>query len=425
MLYRPLQRLVCLLDGTPAELARDPRALARATASLGPGQQRQPAGPGEGPISPRFLGLVPTRRCEMSCRYCDFGGGQAPGTLQPGVALEALQWFADLCARQKRQELAVEFFGGEPLAAPEVLNAVTLRTWALARTTGLQPALGMLTGGVGPVGLLELVADTFARVTLSVDGPPPIHDALRPLRQGIGSFEQVARAARTFRRGQVVLGLRVCVTSETVALMPQIAAFLTAEMNPDELSFEPLVAGARARRAGLTPPGPLAFVRGFLAAARQLESAGVEPVHDSASLQQLRVSFCPTADDGVILGPGGAVSACYLPGSQWRARGLELRYGRFCGGELVVDEPLLAAARALGLQGKERCVACFARWHCAGGCHVNHTYPGCAPGRDDLCLITRGIAFARLLQRLELHPEAEAFGRDPTDPEDLEVQLER
>ena len=425
LLYCPLQRVACLVQGEPRALARNPESLGQVLASVAAAPVDLPR-PGQGPLSPQFLGIVSTRRCEMGCRYCGFAAGDDGGELEPATALAALDWYAEqVCARPGRQELAVELFGGEPLAAPDLLHAVTLRCQELARRGGLRPGLRMLTGSVGEASLIQLVADTFTHVTLSVDGPPQLHDRLRPLRSGRASYGQVARTARTLRRGQTGLGLRVCVTSETVEQMPQTAAFLAAEMTPDELSFEPLEASSMARRQGLSAPDARAFVRGFLVAERQLERAGIEAVHATSSLQQLRVSFCPTGSDGVIVGPGGTVSACYLPAAQWRARGLELRYGRFAGdGTLQLEHRRLAGVRALNLLQKPRCRRCFARWHCAGGCHVHHTYPGCSEQRDELCLITRAIVYARLLSQLQLQAEAEAFAEDPFDPVELEVELD-
>ena len=56
---------------------------------------------------------------------------------------------------------------------------------------------------------------------------------------------------------------------------------------------------------------------------------------------------------------------------------------------------------------------CFCRWSCAGGCHVNHSFPGCPPTYDDVCIQTRLITACSLLDGLGLESMAGDLVADP------------
>jgi hypothetical protein len=49
---------------------------------------------------------------------------------------------------------------------------------------------------------------------------------------------------------------------------------------------------------------------------------------------------------------------------------------------------------------KSRCAECFCRLTCAGGCHVNNTYPDCPPGYSEFCVHTRILTACTLLEDL-------------------------
>jgi hypothetical protein len=68
-------------------------------------------------------------------------------------------------------------------------------------------------------------------------------------------------------------------------------------------------------------------------------------------------------------------------------------------GRVVIDPRALARARQLPLH-KPRCESCFAQWTCAGGCHVNQTYPGCTDQYTSFCIQTRLVTACVLLRDL-------------------------
>jgi radical SAM protein with 4Fe4S-binding SPASM domain len=112
------------------------------------------------------------------------------------------------------------------------------------------------------------------------------------------------------------------------------------------------------------------------------------------------------------------VSASYLLERDWRARGLDLNLGRLGAGGMELPEEDLRRVRRLAA-GKPRCESCFCRWQCAGGCHVNHSFPGCPPAYDDFCIQTRLIAACAALDGLGLGPLADELMADRAEMQRL------
>jgi uncharacterized protein len=203
--------------------------------------------------------------------------------------------------------------------------------------------------------------------------------------------------------GRAELSIRSCVTADTVDRLPEIAGWLCRQFRPVSVCFEPVQPTAQSAAAGLLPPDPWRFARRFLEAAAVLESFGVEAVYAAADIRARRVSFCPVGQDVVIVSPDGLLSACYLLRRDWQAKGLDLVLGRMEDGTACLDEGAVAATRALNVRNKPFCRRCFCRWHCAGGCHVNHVLPAGPGAYDRLCIQTRIIALGNILKAMGHH----------------------
>jgi len=394
LVYAPLHRVVALVNR--AALTEFPEQLCAALA--------EPPEPEpllrQGPVNPPFLGLVPTRACNLSCAYCGFGA--TPCGEQMGLALAAagVDWMADHAARSGRRTLDVHFFGGEPFSAPDVVDVAVHRTRAAAAEKGLLPRLEVATNGVYSEARARFVGDYFDTVVLSFDGFRAVHDRHRPTLGWSGCFDQVAATARVLSASPAELCLRICVAQDNVEQLAETVDWFAQEFQPCSIDFETLQPTPESERAGLRPPDPYVFAAQFPSARRVATEHGVEPVYAAAVTEEPRLTFCPVGNDTLIVNPDGRVSACYLQERDWQARGLDLNLGRL-GTEGGVELPPEDVERLRRLvTDKPRCRNCFCRWSCAGGCQVNHSYPGCSPAYDDFCIQTRLITACSLLDGL-------------------------
>jgi uncharacterized protein len=244
------------------------------------------------------------------------------------------------------------------------------------------------------------VADNFDSVVLSLDGAP-YQDRHRPLINGSGSHKFIHRTAQILSEGNVDLTVRVCVTSESVTRLPDLAGELGDAYVPGAVCFEPLTESNLSRAHGLFPPDPFHFARQFCLAEDILASYGIETVVSGTDISMLDTGYCPVGKDALLVSPQGDVSACYLMESDWIRMGLDLKFGRLLveEGDFYFDLEKLDRIRKLARQPAALCDTCLCRYHCAGGCHVNHHAIHQTQQYVSVCIRTRLVTIGKLLRQ--------------------------
>jgi uncharacterized protein len=416
LVFAPLDRVAALVNR--AALTDFPEELAAALAGE-PGPEPRPR---EGPIDPQFLGLVPTRACNLSCAYCGFGATPHGEQMDPRLAAAGVDWMAEYAARSGRRTLDVHFFGGEPFAAPDVVDVAVHRTRAAAAEKGLLPYLEVATNGIYNEARALWVGDYFNTVVLSFDGFRVVQDRHRPAAGGRGSFDLVVSTARVLSAAPAAACFRVCVAQDNVEQLAETVEWFLEEFRPTSIDFETLQPTPESERAGLRPPDPYVFAAHFRDARRVACHHGVEPVYAAAITDEPRITFCPVGNDTLILHPDGRVSACYLLECDWQARGLNLNLGRLdASGAIELPAEDVERVRQV-VDNKSCCRDCFCRWTCAGGCHVNHSFPGCPTTYDDFCVQTRLITACSLLDGLGLERMADELMADRVEMQRLALR---
>lgn len=410
LVYAPLRGFAALVDDVAARRIRDSlisarnsnpehlKEIIRILKSPGP----PPPSPKEGNLAPAFLGLIPTRGCNLACEYCGFvTDEEADDVMDLTVCRDAIDWYLELASQSGVQTAEIHFFGGEPFCAERVVDFAFHCAWLKAQQLGCSVRFEIATNGTFDPERCQWAADSLDSIVLSLDGLSDVQDRHRHRRDGRGSFEAVVRSARLLSRESAALSFRVCVTSQTVSQMPEVAAWLCQDFRPVSVSFEPVQPSPPSRAAGLFPPDPWTFAQGFIEAAWVLEASGVEPVYAAADLYARRVSFCPVGQDVPIVSPDGTIAACYLLKQEWEAKGLDLELGRIEDGSVFLDQDAVAAVRRLNVREKKACAHCFCKWHCAGGCHVNHELSSRPGDYDRLCIQTRIITLRNILRAMK------------------------
>jgi uncharacterized protein len=370
--------------------------------------------PRTGPLTdPFFLGLIPTRGCNMGCPYCDFAAPKVNGeTMGLKMAREAVHTYMQLLVANGHRHAEIHFFGGEPFYAEELVHFIVGYAGMRAAELDLTVRFEATSNGLYNAARAHWVADYFDTIVLSLDGPADIQDRNRPAVNGRSVFEAVTRTARIFSERSVELIVRVCVTRDTVPRLPEIANWIARDFRPSTLCFESVTDSSLNEAIGLELPDPWDFARQFDIAARLLESQGIETINSTADIHTRQLTFCPVGRDAMIVSPDGALDACYLLKESWSRNGLNMRYGRLhipdvtqslLHTRLEIDEQALQNVRELNVSNRSLCAHCMCRYHCAGGCYVNHD-TSVAPGNfNGLCVHTRLITIANLLKKMKQH----------------------
>jgi len=137
-----------------------------------------------------------TDRCNLRCRYCYDGYQGLRGDGGHSTEWLPLRWSLDYVFRIFGAGCSVfdiHFFGGEPLLEFDLLRQATEYCLRVAEQHRVEVNFSISTNGL----LLEPEMSAFFRdhgfdISISLDGPPPAHDAARQLPSGAGSYDLLA-----------------------------------------------------------------------------------------------------------------------------------------------------------------------------------------------------------------------------------------
>jgi len=364
-----------------------------------------------GPARPPFLGLILTRGCNMACRYCDFASSTPGDLMSPQLLSQAIAAWARWIHDAKGDSLDLHFFGGEPFTQPDLVEIAVHGARQCAAQYGMRVHVEASTNGILSPMALGFVRDHFSAIVLSLDGQAEDHDLHRPLHGDRSSFADVWAIAVALSDSPVSLCVRCCVSAANVTRMEEIASWLCSALRLESITFEPMLSNPESTSAGLFPPDPLAFARGFVHARRVAQKAGVDCVYSALS-DRPRRTVCPVGRDAFLIAPDRSIRSCYLRRRDWQAAGLDMRIGMVTPeGNLEIDQAAVQGLRDLTAD-RARCGRCLCRWICAGGCVVTETPPGHSLEYTQFCRQTRLIQVCTLLENLGLAARADELLSD-------------
>ena len=191
----------------------------------------------------RALSLAIAQKCNLGCTYCyaqqgEFGG--AAKNMELADALRAVELLVGTAEPGARLNLA--FLGGEPLVNRKVLRAATERALELAEGRGAKITFSITTNGT----LLSEDDGRFFEqhgfaVTISIDGPQQVHDALRPFKGGRGSYDAIMKRVEPLLKMQqrMQVSARVTVTPRNLSLRRTLDTFIAAGFH--SVGFSPML----------------------------------------------------------------------------------------------------------------------------------------------------------------------------------------
>jgi len=367
----------------------------------------------KGSLNPEFLGIIPTRSCNGACIYCDFGVDKPySGKMTYKTAAMATDWFVSLMEKHNRKSIDIHFFGGEPMMAFDVIEVVVHRARLLAAQKHMIPYFEISTNGIYSEKKARFLGSYFNKVVLSLDGTEDIQNFHRPLPDGEKSFENAIQTAHIISDSMAELCLRCCISHLNIERMEEITHWYCETFKPSVINYEVLCETPATLSKSLLPPDPYDFAINFIKSREIGKKHGVHVVYASDIGAQITNSSCPVGKDTAIFSPDGRISNCYLLPERWHYVGLDLDFGIIDkDGAIQINEQKIEAIRKV-ISSKPRCDRCICRWHCAGGCHVGNSYPGCSDNYDNFCIQTRIIVACSLLSALGMRQETELLLND-------------
>jgi len=341
--------------------------------------------------------------CNMSCTYC-FAGHGSLGIIEPDtslarqngivvdnksklMSLETGKKAVDFLVRNsgERRNLDIDFFGGEPLLNWEVVKDIVRYAREIERGCGKNFRFTLTTNGLLiDDDVIDFTNNQMHNVVLSLDGRPEIHNAMRKLPNGDGSYENVVDKIKKLveeRRGKGYY-IRGTFTRENKDFVNDILHI--ADLGFKEISLEPVVKqgdrfSASCREAeNLSPCFTFEDLPELCA---QYETLAVEMLrreklgtgfnfyHFNLDLTggpciYKRIAGCGVGTEYLAVTPTGELYPChqfigdqkFLMGDVWRG---------------ITNAGLRAQFINCNIYSRSECKDCWARFYCSGGCAAN------------------------------------------------------
>lgn len=313
--------------------------------------------------------------CNLKCTYCfaaqgDFDGEKLLMPLEVGK--KAIDFIIE--QSKNRENLEIDFFGGEPLMNLDVVKELVTYGNEMAEKNHKKFKFTMTTNGV----LLnaktrEYLNETMDNIVLSLDGRKEVNDRMRQTVNDQGSYDVIIDNIKEMAemRGNKDHYVRGTYTHHNLDFSKDVQ-FLAAE-GFTSISVEPVVAAASHDYALTEADLPTiineydAFALTYLK--RQQEGLNYNFFHFNVDLEHgpcvyKRLSGCGAGKDYVAVTPEGDIYPCHqFVGNE------AFKMGDVNSG--ITNGEIKKIFDAGNLMEKEACQTCWAKYFCGGGCHAN------------------------------------------------------
>lgn len=313
--------------------------------------------------------------CNLKCKYCFAEEGEYHGRralMSYEVGKKALDFLVKNSG--SRINLEVDFFGGEPLMNFPVVKDLVAYGRSLEEPYHKKFRFTLTTNGVLlNDDIIAFANQEMSNVVLSVDGRKEVHDRMRPLAGGQGSYDLVIPKFKKVAesRNQTNYYVRGTFTHFNKDFAADVCHL--ADMGFEQISVEPVVAPESEAYALVEADIPQILEEYDKLAVelikRHKEGKGFQFFHFMIDLKggpcvYKRLSGCGSGTEYLAVTPWGDLYPCH----------------QFVGQEAFlmgnVDEGITRTDireqfKACNVYSKEKCRNCFAKFYCSGGCAAN------------------------------------------------------
>jgi uncharacterized protein len=323
----------------------------------------------------KALCLHVSHACNMTCGYCFAGEGRYHGEsalMSLDVAKRAIDFLIE--SSGKRRNLEVDFFGGEPLLNWDVVKETVGYARSVEKEHGKNFRFTLTTNGVLlNDDVIDFANREMTNVVLSLDGRQQVHDRMRKIQGGGGSYGLIVPKFRELvqKRGNKGYYIRGTYTHYNMDFAADILHM--AELGFKELSMEPVVSKKSDPYALTEEDLPVLLDQYELLALEMLrlkkEGRGFTFYHFMLDLTggpciYKRIAGCGAGTEYLAVTPSGELYPCHqFVGDKDYIMG-NLRDG-------VTNLAKREAFAKCSAYARSDCRDCWARLYCSGGCAAN------------------------------------------------------
>ena len=313
--------------------------------------------------------------CNLACKYCFAEEGEYHGRralMSYEVGKKALDFL--IASSGNRRNLEVDFFGGEPLMNWQVVKDLVAYGRQQEKLHDKHFRFTVTTNGV----LLndeiqEFINQEMDNVVLSLDGRREVNDAMRPFRNGKGSYDLIVPKFQKLAdsRNQERYYVRGTFTRNNLDFSNDVLHF--ADLGFKQMSIEPVVGDESDPYAIREEDIPKICEEydhlAKLMIEREREGKGFNFFHFMIDLEggpcvSKRLSGCGSGTEYLAVTPWGDLYPCH----QFVGRE-EFLMGNVDEG--ITHPEIADEFRGCSVYSKEKCRSCFAKFYCSGGCMAN------------------------------------------------------
>lgn len=328
--------------------------------------------------------------CNLRCEYCFASTGGFGGTRNI-MSFETGKRAIDFLLENSfdRENLEIDFFGGEPLMNFEVVKQLVEYARSREKEYGKNFRFTITTNGMLlDDDKIEFINKEMSNVVLSIDGRKNINDRIRKRLDGSGCYDKIIPAFKKLvnSRGDKEYYVRGTFTRYNLDFSEDVMHLY--ECGFDQISVEPVVSDPNEKYSLTEDHLPQIFEE-YDSLARKIitekENGGwfnffhfMMDLNDGpCAIKRLR--GCGSGNEYVAITPEGDIYPCH------QFVGIE----KFKMGNLYensFDENMKAEFASVHVYSKKTCQSCWAKFYCSGGCNANnYLYGGDILTPPDIC----------------------------------------
>lgn len=318
----------------------------------------------------QVLVLCSSSACSLRCLYCYGSGGERSNRMMDWeLAKASIDFFFENTLSPGPYTL--QFHGdGEPLTNFKIVKKSIKYAWEVARKRGKKVFTRVSTNGMLTEEQACWIAENFNHVTLSLDGPPDIHNRHRPKANGKASYDNVVRTMQLIEKTGALKRLNTVITTYSVDRMAEILYHIRSISKLQEIRLLPMSFCGRCEQASVPPLDSKHFEEQFIKVMPIAEALNFKMLSVIEQANYYTQYHCGACGLNMVVAPNGNISTCHEVLDRQDPGAEELLIGRYDdqAGKIQIDWEKVAKLRTRTYHNLPECVKCIFRTNCAGCC---------------------------------------------------------